>query len=247
MWAWVYNTDAVSFSFRIACSYEMQPSGLYKCYIVECMNDGSVLRACGHWLLLLLSIWDCRFVKWVKGECFVLVLFYFVVLKDPAIPLTLPRCAFEALMLPPPVGNRSFITDCSETETLNHQLLLTRDTWIVFLFCAANPCSRFTVQLMILWVWKDTWSSNPQRKAPKEPPADGNRWWFNANQQISRVILITSSSRSGSDGSQVSSPLIECCLHSQRLRSGSHCAGSRSSTEGILWPSVPCCLHLHLH
>lgn len=115
----------------------------------------------------------------------------------------------------------------------------------MFSYLQANPCSRFAVQLMVLWVWKDTWSTNPHRKVPKEPSADANRWWFHVNQQISRVMLITSSSRSGSDGSQASSPLgVECCLHSQRLRSGSHCAGSRSSTEGILWPSIPHCLHL---
>lgn len=34
MWGWVYDTDAISSSSRIAWSYEMEPAGLYKCYIV---------------------------------------------------------------------------------------------------------------------------------------------------------------------------------------------------------------------
>lgn len=44
-------------------------------------------------------------------------------------------------------------------------------------------------------------------ETPKEPPAGGNRWWSHVNQHVSGFMLISSSSGSGSDGSQTSTSL----------------------------------------
>lgn len=86
--------------------------------------------------------------------CLVFKTFFFLnfvlFLKDPAIPLKLPRWGFEALT----VGNRSFITDCSETEILNHQLVLVRTDGLF---------SHLVKQTLVVGLQFSWWSSGCER------------------------------------------------------------------------------------